>query len=349
MDALLWQDKSLSLLHQGKYPAEEIWYDCNTLAEVLDALAQPAAVVGEAILSSVAGYAYCLAALEYQGSDTFYQQLSQAREAIIAARPQSTAVKEALSNMEKCYAEYKLSDQLMTALLATAVTIHRQDVVACRAMAREGRDILADESNIVLFAQGGVFHAGATGDALGILRGAARKGKNTTVFLCENRPKSQSVQLAHELNKDGISVKMIPDHAVASLMPRRSCDMVLIEGLRVAENGDLLAPPGAYSVAISAFFHSIPVYATLYSRDIDKNAKTGEAFAEAQTNLAPEAMEVFARNMPAGVEAYCPKYDIILNQILTGLITDKGILFQPFQETIAESEARGDSRQFLTF
>lgn len=347
MDALLWQDRALSLLDQSKYPHEEVWYDCNKLDAVLEALRIPGAVCGEAIIAIAGAYGYCLAALEHEGSHEFYKQLTIAKKALLETRPNSVSLPAALSRMDKAYEEYKLSDQLITALLATAVTIHRQDVVACRTMSREGREILPDEGKIVLCCRGGVFHTGAPGGPIGLLRSARMKNKDIEVFLCENRPGGEGLAVARELVAGKIPVSLIPDHTAAALMPRRSCDMVLIEGLRAAKNGDLLAGPGAYELAISAYFHSIPVYATLYTEDYDSRIETGEGFA--QSDLTPAELKALTSDaLPEGLSAWCPRHEVVLHQLITGLITDKGLIFPPFEETIPEAIAKVMNKPFLT-
>ena len=345
MDALLWQDKALSLLDQSKYPHEEVWYDCNKIDAVVEALRIPGAVCGDAIIGIAGAYGYCLAALEHEGSHEFYKQLSIAKKALLETHPNSAALAAALSRMDKAYEEYKLSDQLITALLATAVTIHRQDVVACRAMSREGREILPEEAKIVVSCRGGVFHTGAPGGPIGLLRSARMKQNHIEVFLCENRPGQEGLAVARELAAAKIPVNLIPDHTAAALMPRRSCDMVLIEGLRAAKNGDLLAGPGAYELAIAAYFHSIPVYATLYTADYDSHIENGEGFS--QNDLTPSELSSLG-TLPEGVSAWCPRNEVVLHQLITGFITDKGLIFPPFEETIPEALSKAMNKPFLT-
>lgn len=336
MDALLWQDKALSLLDQSKYPKEEVWFECNDYRAVVDAL-KTSAVSGEAILGSAAAYGFCLAALEFNGSPEFYKKLTEAKKAILSTRPDSKAVIAAIHRMDQVYEEYRNSPELVTAFLAHAVMIHRQDVVACRAMNRHGRDILPEEAKIVVSCRGGVFHTGSFGGVLGTLRSAAMKNKIAQVFLCENRPNLEgSLRIAHELSVNQIPTTVIPDHAAASLMPRRSCDMVLIEGLTLAANGDLLAGPGTYELAIAAYFHSIPVYATILSSAIDTSIPNGEAFP--QKDGDPASVSHFAGQtlLPEGVLTWTPDCDVLPHYLLTGLITDRGLIFPPYDETIPE-------------
>lgn len=348
MDALLWQEKALSLLDQSKYPSEECWHDCNDYRAVVAALTLPGAVSGKAILASAGAYGYCLAALEYEGSPAFFKQLTHAKSELLAARPDSVSLQTAISRMDNACEDYKNSPELITALLATAVTIHRQDVVACRAMGRIGREILPEEAKIVLSCRGSVFHTGALGGPIGVIRSAAVKDKIAHVFLCENRPGNEGLLVARELAAPKIPVTLIPDHAAAALMPRRSCDMVLIEGLRAAQNGDLLAGPGAYELAISAYFHSIPVYATMFSRDIDSSLPNGDAFPLEDMSPAELSDFVASDTLPQGVTAWAPRYEMLPQYLLTGLITDKGLIFPPFEETIPETLSKASDKTVLT-
>lgn len=347
MDALLWQEKALSLLDQTKYPKEEIWYDCTDFRAVVTVLSTPA-VSGEAILASAGAYGYCLAALEYEGSPEFYKKLTEAKMAILNSRPDSNALSNAIKRLDKTYEEYRNSPELVTALLATAVIIHRQDVIACRAMNRNGRDVIPEEAKLVVSCRDGVFHTGSFGGVIGTLRSAALKNKIGEVFLCENRPGLEGTrQIAHELLKHKIPTTVIPDHAAASLMPRRSCDTVLIEGIKLAANGDLIAGPGTYELAIAAYFHSIPVYATVYTSSIDCLLKNGEAYP--QENGDSESVSYFAgsRILPEGVSAWTPSFDIVPHYLLTGFITDRGLIFPPYEETILEIFSKAEDKPVL--
>lgn len=349
MDALLWQDKVLSLLDQSKYPAEEVWLTCNDAPSVVAALRKPGAVFGEAIIASAGAYGYCLAALQNEGSHEFYKQMTEVKQSLIAARPESAALRAAFSHLDRVYEEYKQSPELITALLAGAVTIHRQTVIACRAMNREGREILPEEAKIVLSSQGSVFHAGVAGGPIGVLRAAAQKHKIKTVFVCENRPGMEGLPIARELASHQIPTTMIPDHTAASLMPRQSCDLVLIEGMRAAANGDLLAPPGSYELAIAAYFHSIPVYATLFCSDVDKSIPNGDAFP--REDLSPSELCAFPDQnaLPDGISTWSPRYDMLPQYLLTGLISDKGLLFSPYEESIAEALLKIPDKNILFF
>ena len=347
MNALLWQERSLSLLDQSKYPNEEIWHDIEHYRALVNILSSHA-VSGEAILKIAAAYGYCLAALELEGYPAFYQKLTSAKKEIQNSRPESKAIQDAFSQMDKVYEEYRTSPELITALLAAAVTIHRKDVVASRAMSRHGREIIPEEASLILSCRDSVFHSGNPKGPVGSILSAASKGKIRQVFLLENRPGLEGATfIAHELLKNKVETIVIPDHAAASFMPSGSCDMVLLEGLRLATNGDLLAGPGTYELAIAAYFHSIPVYATLFSQDVDSSIPNGEAFSLGAVSSPLVGQILGQKLLPEGVKTWTSQYDMLPHYLLTGLITDLGVLFLPYDETVPEALTKIEDKPLL--
>ncbi len=333
MDALLWQERTLSLLDQSKYPRQEIWHECSDFRAVAALLGSPA-VRGEAIISVAGAYAYCLAALEYEGSAAFYKQLSAAKESLLSACPDSPALRAAIQTLEQTYEEYRSSPELITALLAAAVTIHRKDVIACRSMNRHGRDIVPKDGKIVVSATGGSFHTGGIGGILGVLLHAHRKEGLARVFVCEHRPHLEGRTLTHELLRLQVPVSLISDHSAASLMPRPSCDMLLLEGIQVAANGDLLVAPGGYGLAIAAYFHSIQVYATAFSEQIELDCPDGSALSAGQDDSAALSALDGKDALPESARPWTAAFDIVPGYLLTGLITERGLAFPDFSESL---------------
>ena len=340
MDALLWQEKSLSLLDQTKYPQEEVWHEHKDYRKVLELLRTPA-VSGDAIIAIAGAYAYCLAAIELEGTPDLYQQLTKVKETLLHDHPSCRPLQDAMRRMDQVWEQYRNSPELIIAFQAMAVTVHRQDVIAARATGREGRDIMPDDSIVVLSCRN-VFHPGTQGGPLGVLRSAKAKGRVSKVFLCENRPGLEGASMvSKELAALQIPTTLIPDHAAASLMPRRSCDLVLIEGLRMAKSGDLLATPGTYELAIAAYYHSIPVYATIRMADWDASIPDGEAFPQEDMDPALLSSALYGEEpLPEGVSVWCPQYDMLPNYLLNGLMTEKGLVFPPYSETLPEAMTR---------
>lgn len=349
MDALLWQEKSLSLLDQEKYPEEVIWYDLKNYREGLPILASKA-VVGEKIITVAGAYLYAMAAMEYENSMDFYKEMMTARKAILDCKPKAISLEDALNKIDKVMEDYRGNDQIVIAIIAAAVTIHRQDVVACRTMNRNGKDIISPMANVLLHAKNDIFHTGGFGGPIGMLRTAMGKDGLTQVYVCENRPQQEGLRLvAHELASLGIPSTVIPDQSAASLMAKGLCDMLLIEGLKVVANGDVLVNVGAYQLAIAAYFHSIPIYVSLYSSTVDMKTPTGASYKLGEGDSSPLKYLDGKDILPEKVSTFTADFDMLPHFMVTGLITDKGIMFQPLEETIPELMAKEKAQNIIYF
>ncbi len=349
MEALLWQDKSLSLLNQSKFPQETIWHDCNDYRSTVTMLQSPA-VTDESVIAVAASYAYCLAAIEFENSPEFYKEMTTAKESILSVCQGCVAALEAIKQLEKTQEAYRNSPDLVTAILASGVMIHRHDVLSARTMSQHGREIIPDEANIILSCRSSVFHTGSLGGVLGIIRAAHRKNQIAMVNVCENRPNLEgSMLVSHELASLGVNTTVIADHTAATLIPRRSYNIVLIEGIRLAANGDLLAGPGTYQLAISAYFHSTPVYASVNTKNVDSNIPTGDAFPQNDGDATALSQIAGKQFLPESVSVWTPEYEVIPHYLLTGLITEKGLAFAPFDETIPEIISKKSNNNVVTF
>ena len=161
MVAMQWQGGVLSLLDQGAYPQEEKWLTCNTWEETAQALATPA-VQEEKVAAIAAAYGYAQAAIAAQdklGTDAFQAALDQAKEQLLASRPGSRDVAAALAFVETPPEAYTKNADKLTAILATAVTFDRQQVVADRNLCRNGTDLMGEGTRILIRTDRGGFHS----------------------------------------------------------------------------------------------------------------------------------------------------------------------------------------------
>ena len=204
MVAMQWQGGVLSLLDQGAYPQEEKWLTCNTWEETAQALATPA-VQEEKVAAIAAAYGYAQAAIAAQdklGTDAFQAALDQAKEQLLASRPGSRDVAAALAFVETPPEAYTKNADKLTAILATAVTFDRQQVVADRNLCRNGTDLMGEGTRILI-------SASPTG-ALGIARRGWKRELLEQITLCEGRPSlTAGTLLAHELAREEL-VKHTP-------------------------------------------------------------------------------------------------------------------------------------------
>jgi len=334
MDAIRWQSSSLALLDQTRLPTEEVWLEYTDYRQVADAIGK-LVVRGAPAIGVAAGYAYCLAAMEFQKQADFSAHMTQAKAVLCASRPTAVNLFWALDRMEACLGRYTDSPDLIIALIAEAVTIHRQDVVMNRAIGRHGAEVVPEDGRILTHCNAGAIATGGVGTALGVVRAAHRNGKVKMVYAGETRPLLQGARLtAWELMKDGIPVTLITDSMAAALMGKGEVDVILVGCDRMAANGDFANKIGTYAMAISAYFHSIPVYTVLPSSTIDFSIKSG---AEIVIEERPaDEVRSFAgvQTAPDGVAVWNPAFDVTPYHLLTGVITEKGIVYPPFKENL---------------
>ena len=319
MEAIRWENDTLYLLDQTRLPAEEVWLPYTDYREVANAI-RTMVVRGAPAIGVSAAYAYCLAARA--GAD-----LAEAKAVLAASRPTAVNLFWALDRMASCKGD----------LLAGAKAIHREDVEMCRTMGAFGAAVVPDGARILTHCNAGALATGGYGTALGVIRAAHEQGKVKMVYADETRPLLQGARLtAHELVADGIPTTLIADNMAAALMRRGEVDMVVVGCNRMAANGDFANKIGTYSVAVNAHYHGIPFYTALPSSTIDMTIADGnsipieERSRDELIHLGP------TQTAPLDVGVWNPAFDVTPHALLTGIITEKGILYPPFQENLAK-------------
>ena len=324
MDAILWQGDSLALLDQTRLPAEEVWLTYTDFRQVAQAI-RTMVVRGAPAIGVAAAYGFCLAALE--GAD-----LKQAKAVLTASRPTAVNLFWALERME-CKAAACGEDP--AALIAEAKAIHREDAEMNHAMGRFGAEVVPEHARILTHCNAGALATGGYGTALGVIRAAHEQGKVEMVYADETRPLLQGARLtAYELVHDGIPATLITDSMAAFLMQQGKIDLVLLGCDRMAANGDFANKIGTYSVAVNARHHGIPFYAVLPSSTIDLSLPDGSGIP-IEERAADEVRTLYgAHTAPKDVPVWNPAFDVTPHTLLTGIITEKGVIYPPFRENL---------------
>ena len=325
MDAIRWQGDSLALLDQTKLPVEEVWNDYTDYRRVADAIRR-LVVRGAPAIGIAAAYAYCLAAME----DPDPAALARARETLSASRPTAVNLFWALDRMARC-------EQSLPALVAEAEAIHREDIVMNRKIGKHGAALVPKGARILTHCNAGAIATGGYGTALGVVRAAHSRGCVEMVYCDETRPLLQGARLtAWELVKDGIPATLITDNMAASLMAQGKIDMVFLGCDRMAANGDFANKIGTYGVAVAAHYHGIPFYTVLPSSTIDMSIPDGSHIVIEQRDPAEVTHFGGVQTAPEGVGVYNPAFDVTPHQLLTGIVTEKGVIHPDFGEKLAE-------------
>lgn len=324
MDAIRWEGKTLYLLDQTKLPVEEIWLPYTDYRPVADAI-RTMVVRGAPAIGVTAAYAYCLAALA--GED-----LKQAKAVLAASRPTAVNLFWALDRMERKADD--CGDNPET-LIAEAIAIHQEDVAMCKAMGLYGASVVPDHAHILTHCNAGALATGGYGTALGVIRAAHEQGKVDMVYADETRPLLQGARLtAYELVTDHIPATLIADNMAASLMAKGKIDMVVVGCDRMAANGDFANKIGTYSVAVNAHHHGVPFYVALPCSTIDLTIPDGSGIPIEERDKNEVRTLYGVQTAPATVEVYNPAFDVTPHSLVAGIITEKGIIYPPFQENL---------------
>ena len=338
MVAIRWQGNSLALLDQTRLPVEEVWNTYTDYRKVADAIRR-LVVRGAPAIGVAAAYALCLAAMEYKGQnpEEFQKSMAAASAELAASRPTAVNLFWALDRMGLALGAAGCGAEALPILIREAEAIHREDVAMNRAIGAAGAAIVPHGARILTHCNAGAIATGGYGTALGVVRSAFTQGKVEMVYCDETRPLLQGARLtAWELVKDGIPATLITDNMAASLMAQGKIDLVLLGCDRMAANGDFANKIGTYGVAVLAHYHGIPFYSVLPSSTIDLSIPDGSHIPIEQREASEVTHFAGVRTAPEGVGVYNPAFDVTPHRLLTGIITEKGVIHPPFAEQLAE-------------
>jgi methylthioribose-1-phosphate isomerase len=316
-----WEGGVLHLLDQRRLPGEEVWVACRSEEEVADAIRRMV-VRGAPAIGCAAAYGVVLAAR--RGAD-----LVRAIELLAATRPTAVNLFWALGRMREAAAGGP------DALEARAIAIQEEDVAMCRAIGRHGAALVPERATILTHCNAGALATGGYGTALGVVRAAREAGKAVRVIADETRPFLQGARLtAWELAKDGIDVTLIPDAAAAFLMSRGEVACVVVGADRIAANGDVANKIGTYALALAAARHGVPFYVAAPSSTLDPAAATG-ADIPIEERAGDELLELAGIALaPPGVAARYPAFDITPADLVTAIITERGVARPPYTRSL---------------
>lgn len=338
MEAIQWKGDLLYLLDQTRLPVEEVWLafsDCRAVAGAITGMV----VRGAPAIGVAAAYGYCLAALEHRGLSPagFQAEMAAAKKVLAASRPTAVNLFWALDRMERCLSAHGNSPAALPALIAEARAIHAEDVEMNHVLGAHGAAVVPDRARILTHCNAGSLATGGYGTVLGVIRSAHAIGKVDMVYADETRPLLQGARLtAYELVHDGIPATLIADNMAAFLMARGKVDLVILGCDRMAANGDFANKIGTYSVAVNAHYHGVPFYTALPSSTIDLAIPDGGGIP-IEERPGSEVTHVFGvQTAPTEVGTWNPAFDVTPHSLLTGIITEKGVIYPPFKENLAK-------------
>lgn len=332
MEAIRWENSALYLLDQTRLPAEERWLRYTEYRAVARAI-RSMVVRGAPAIGITVAYAMVLAAQESACKGDFPAAMSQAKAVLAASRPTAVNLFWALDRMERCW---QTAGPDLPRLEEEAQAIHREDIQMNKAMGKAGAELVPEGAHILTHCNAGALATGGYGTALGVIRGAHAQGKVSMVYADETRPLLQGARLtAYELVKDQIPVTLICDDMAGYLMSQGNVDLVVVGCDRMAANGDFANKIGTYSLAVLARHHGIPFYTALPSSTIDLSIPDGSHIPVEQRDGQEVACFAGLQTGPLGVQTWNPAFDVTPHDLLTAIITERGVLRPPFDRKLA--------------
>jgi len=326
----------LRLLDQRLLPGRKETLVCNSPADVISAI-KTMAVRGAPAIGVAAAFGCVLAAWKLRNSHDWRADLAKTLGEIRVARPTAVNLAWAVNRMENTAAGADNINALITAWIGEAQAIQTEDIAICQKIGETGASLIGDGDTVLTHCNAGTLATAGHGTALGVIRSAFAQGKRINVIADETRPFLQGSRLtAWELAQDGIPVRIACDNACAHLMAGGHVQLAITGADRIAANGDSANKIGTLGVAIIAHYYDIPFYIAAPLSTIAPATPDGAAIP-IESRPEAETLEFAGiRVAPENVGAYNFAFDVTPASLISGIITEKGILRPPYGPAIAE-------------
>ncbi|TAN62450.1 S-methyl-5-thioribose-1-phosphate isomerase [bacterium] len=330
-----WKNNAVVLIDQTVLPDKEVYKTYRDYKSVAEAI-KKMVVRGAPAIGVTGAFGVALGALKIKTNDSkkFRKEFGVIARHIASARPTAVNLCWGVERMTKIADENCDSSvpELKKLLIEEARKIHAEDIEINKRMGKHGGALLKNNSTVLTHCNAGALATAGYGTALGVIRGAIEAGKKISVFADETRPFLQGARLtAWELKKDNIDVTLITDNMAGHIMKKGHIDAVVVGADRIASNGDTANKIGTYTVALLAKEHKIPFYVAAPLSTIDMRIQNGEQIPIEERD-SKEVTHLKGKQIaPAGVKVKNPAFDVTPNKLITGIITEKGVVRRPFK------------------
>ena len=330
----------LYIIDQTLLPNEEKEIELRTVEEMIEAI-KMLRIRGAPAIGICAGYCmYALARdIDAKDNETFYRKLQIDGELLGSARPTAVNLRWAVGEMLDAAKTHLKDDraELLEALYRKAVDIHEDDIAKCTAISEYGLSLLKDGDGVLTHCNAGPLATSRYGTGQGPFLLAAERGIHIRVFADETRPLLQGARLtSYELQRAGVDVTLICDNMASMVLKHGWVQACFVGCDRIAANGDFANKIGTSGVAILAKHYGIPVYTLGPTSTIDMNCPDG-AHIPIELRDGDEIKNLWYEKPMALPEVKCfnPSFDVTDHELLTGIVTEKGICYPPFNESLA--------------
>ena len=330
-----YEQGAVVIIDQTQLPGREVYLALKTPEEIWEAI-YLLKVRGAPAIGVAAAYGISVCMQKVNEVDDFYREFARVKNYLASSRPTAVNLFTALERMEAALLKCQGAglEVLKQVLREEAEAIRKEDATACRKIGEYGLSLLKPGMGLLTHCNAGHLAVSEYGTALAPIYLGQEQGFGFSVFADETRPLLQGARLtAFELQKAGVDVTLICDNMASSVMKQGCVQAVLVGCDRVAANGDTANKIGTSGVAVLAKYYGIPFYVLGPTSTIDMDCPTGKEIKIEERDPAEVTEKWYTRRMaPEGIHVYNPAFDVTSAELITAIITEKGIAYPPFRD-----------------
>ena len=328
----------LRLIDQTLLPEKLEYVETDNLEEIYSFIKR-LVVRGAPAIGCAAALGLAAVSQKSSAADTktFMDEVSSSADYLASSRPTAVNLFWALNRCVELLKSSKLKspDEMKELLIREALEILSEDIEMCRAIGLNGACLIKDDTRILTHCNAGALATADYGTALSPIYVAHEKGLRLKVFADETRPLLQGARLtAWELDRAGVDVTVICDNMAAFVMRKKMVDIVITGADRIAMNGDSANKIGTYGLAVLASYHKIPFYIAAPYSTIDFSITDGSQIPIEERDRDEVIRGFWKLTAPASVNVFNPAFDVTPCELISGIITERGIIIPPFIENI---------------
>jgi len=330
-----WKNNKVIMIDQTKLPNQLIMVEFDDFNQVANAI-KTLVVRGAPAIGVSGAFGLALAVLQSNANtkDKLLSDLEKAQQILFATRPTAVNLGWGLQKIMNVAKTGNSIDDIKELVISEAKKMADEDIEINKTMGKNGSVLFENNDTIMTHCNAGALATVAYGTALGVIRATRESGKNVKVIATETRPIQQGSRLtAFELKHDGFDVSLVPDTAVGYSMANGLVNKVVVGADRIVKTGHVFNKIGTYQVATMAKQHGIPFYVAAPLSTIDLETKAENVIIEMR-----KGSEVTGigdnKTAPDDINVINPAFDMTPPELISGIITEKGVVKPPFEESI---------------
>ena len=330
-----WKNNKVIMIDQTKLPNQLIMVEFDDFNQVANAI-KTLVVRGAPAIGVSGAFGLALAVLQSDANtkDELLSDLEKAQQILFATRPTAVNLGWGLQKIMNVAKTANSVDEIKELVISEAKKMADEDIEINKTMGKNGSVLFENNDTIMTHCNAGALATVAYGTALGVIRATRESGKNVKVVATETRPIQQGSRLtAFELKHDGFDVSLVPDTAVGYSMANGLVNKVVVGADRIVKTGHVFNKIGTYQVATMAKQHGIPFYVAAPLSTIDLETKAENVIIEMRKGSEVTGIGD-KKTAPDDINVINPAFDMTPPELISGIITEKGVATAPFEKSI---------------